>query len=48
MFSTHQKMVIGEVIISKYIRVSNQHIVHLNLHNVTCQLYLNKAVGVGK
>lgn len=30
------------VIILQYITVSKQHIV-LNLHNVTCQLYLNKA-----
>ena len=31
------------VIILQYINVSNQHMFTLNLYNVICQLYLNKA-----
>ena len=31
------------VIILQYRRASNQHIVHLKLHNVICQLYLKYA-----
>ena len=30
------------VIILQYINVSNKHLYILNLHNVICQLYLNK------
>lgn len=30
------------VIISQFMNVYNQSIVHLNLHNVMCQFYLNK------
>lgn len=33
------------VIISKYICIASHHVVHLNLHHVTCQLHLHK---VGK
>lgn len=33
------------VITSQYICRSNHHIVYLNLHNIICRLYLNKAGG---
>lgn len=32
------------VIILQYISVSNQYVIHLNLDNAICQLYLNKVV----
>ena len=35
------------VIILQYVSISNQHVVHLKLHNVICQLYLNKIGGWG-
>lgn len=31
------------VIILHYMRISNQHVVHLNSHSIIFQLYLNKA-----
>lgn len=31
------------VIISQCTRVANHHVLHLNLHSVTCHLYLSKA-----
>lgn len=31
------------VIVLQNINVANQHAVHLNLHNIMCQLYPNKA-----
>ena len=54
MFSPHTHKVIlckemgvltnlGMQVISPCSRVSRHHIIHLKLHNVTCQLYLNKA-----
>lgn len=36
-----------EAIILLYVSVSNPHVFTLNLHNVICQLYLNKAGGGG-
>lgn len=31
------------VIILQYINASNKQVVHFNLHNIICQLHLNKA-----
>ena len=31
--------------ILQYMHLSNHHIIHFNLYNLICQLYLNKATG---
>ena len=35
--------VLTNAMVLQYVSVLNQHIVHLRLHNIMCQLYFNKA-----